>query len=326
MGFRAISVFSILLVLAAPAAAIVVGYDPVGSGIFGDPNSPDYLVGYNQVTDGVNLNGEVMLNVFYNDGGAATCTGSVLSDGESVLTAAHCIAPTNPFGSGLLTPTLVQVYFDQGGSCGWYCGAYMVTDVANFFVDPSWVANNGTLANGDDLAVVRLDAQAPPQDAGYSLYTGPLTSSDILEIAGLGQSGQGGIDGGNYPAGILRQGQNTYIGTCADIFGVCSANSLISQFSASSTVPFQVEIGPGDSGGASFLNGQLVGVHSFFSCDTPNCSINGNTYFGDTYVGGANAAWIESVEANVPEPASVILVGLGAFALLAARRARRLAA
>lgn len=331
-----VRVITLLIAVAAPSSAIVVGYDPVGSTSFGDPNSADYVVGFNQVVDGVNLNGEVMVNVFYADGGAGTCTGSLLSDGQSILTAAHCLDPVDPNTGQLTSPTLVQIYFDQNstpaeGNCGWFCGAYQITDPDSFFVDPSWITDDGEAANGDDLAVVRLGSPAPSQDQGYSLYTGPtLTSSDILLMAGLGQSGQGGIDGTDYPAGItggpppgyMRQGQNAYIGSCPDVFpGQCSSPyTLIGQFSASSTIPDQVDIGPGDSGGGSFYNGQLVGVHSFVDCDTSNCSILGNSYFGDTYVGGANAVWIESVEVSAPEPASVALVTIGAAVLFFRRR------
>lgn len=311
-----------------PLSALVVGYDPVGSGIFGNPDSPTYEVGFNQVANGVNLNGEVMIEVF-NGTFAATCTGSLLSDGVSILTAAHCLDPlAGP-------PSLVQVYFDQGGNCGWYCGAYTVTNPADFFVDSGYIADDGEIGAGNDLAVIRLGSQAPASATRYSLYTGDSVDSigdsltDPIEVAGLGESGQGSDQGGTYPAGTLRQGEFLYSGSCADVSveatGACATNSssiAIAPFDPNSQLPDQVAIAPGDSGGGSFFNGQLVGVHEYVACNLSDCSITGGYASGDTFVGGANAAWIESVEADVPEPAPATFLALGLAAGLLLRRRR----
>jgi hypothetical protein len=335
--------FRILVLLAgfaAPASAIVVGYNPVGTSNFGDPNSSTYVVSLNEVADGVNLNSEVLI-----ESTAGTCTGSLLSDGMSILTAAHCLDPSAT-ASGVLSSEAV-IYFDQGCGSGFYCGAYTST---TFFIDPGYLADNGNMCSapgvpgagiacaafqGDDLAVIRLSSPAPASSVGYSLFSG--SSIDLttpIELAGAGYTGAGCIDGNwdgsncNPQPGspdpyapeisaVMRQGETQYVGGC-----VGCTNLLIAQFNPNSTLPDQVEIGGGDSGGGSFYNGQLIGVHDFTDCSSGSCPITGDSYFGDTYVGlgSSNAAWIESVEVSIPEPAPPALLAIGLAAVLLMRR------
>jgi hypothetical protein len=334
----------LFVALAAESSALVVGYNPIGTSTFGDPNGSSYVVSFNQVADNVNLNSEVLI-----ESSVGTCTGSLLSDGMSILTAAHCLDPSAT-ASGVFNGT-VSIAFDQDCGAGFYCGGYDVTGAANFLIDPGYLADNGamcispgvpggTLAcaafQGDDLAVIRLNSPAPASAVGYSLYTGDPNDAigPILELLGAGYTGQGCIGGtlntsnntcpqnSDYQpeaAAVMRQGQNQYIGTCAG----CT-NILMGQFQSNSSVADQVNVAPGDSGGGTFYNGLLVGVHDFTSCSSPVCPITGVSGFGDTFVGGSNAVWIESVEVNnVPEPAPAPLVAMGiAVALLIEQRRR----
>src|ERR1039458_3224362 len=130
----------------------------------GDPSSS--VVAYKQVVDGANLNGVVELDS--SDGFG--CSGSLLSDGYSILTAAHCVTSS---------PSYVNVYFPgPSGSVDYIATTY--------YVDPLYT---GDSTQGNDLAIVRLN-QAPPSSAiGYSLYTG-FTTSTIL-LAGYGETGTG---------------------------------------------------------------------------------------------------------------------------------------
>ena len=87
--------------------------------------------------------------------------------------------------------------------------------------------------------------------------------------------------------------------------------------------------GPGDSGGPLFINGQIAGVASY-----------GLTFgfgFGDTddYLNESygelagwtstqyNSDWIAAYTTPVPEPSSIVLVGLGLVALFGANKQRR---
>src|ERR1019366_6481642 len=78
---RPICLLTLVSLFSGPLRAIVVAS--------GDPNSPPVAVGYsNEVVNGigqtVNLSGVVNIG---------NCSGSLLSDGYSILTAEHCITP-----------------------------------------------------------------------------------------------------------------------------------------------------------------------------------------------------------------------------------------
>jgi hypothetical protein len=144
-------ILALLIGLAAPSSAVVIGY--------GDPQSSNIVVTSGTVADGVALNGEVWIE-FPN----GSCSGSLLSDGTSILTAAHCVDPpinSNEPGSGLVgIVSSAAVFFNTGvGGCGIeinnstlttnYCyPPYIVTDVADFFVDPNYIATGGDYLDG----------------------------------------------------------------------------------------------------------------------------------------------------------------------------------
>ena len=75
---RSICVLTLVSLFSVPLRAILV--------VSGDGSSA--IVAFNQVVDGVNLNGVVELET----SGGIGCSGSLLSDGYSILTAGHCVA------------------------------------------------------------------------------------------------------------------------------------------------------------------------------------------------------------------------------------------
>jgi len=300
---RSIFLLTLVSLFSGPLRAIVVAS--------GNPNSSSVVVAYNQIVGGVNLNGVVELAT----SGGIGCSGSLLSDGYSILTAGHCV--TSSYGSSV--PSYVDVYFPgPSGSVEYTATTY--------YVDPGWT---GDSTQGNDLAIVRLSQAAPSSAVGYSLYTGIFTNSPIL-LAGYGQTGTGttGATGG---FGTLRQGHNRY-----DIDGSAegwAANMLLGDFdngttannalgSTDSDIPDEVDLGWGDSGGPSFYDGKIIGVHDLTGCESlnssgpctvpPSVSTVNDSYFGQVFVDtgvAAGASWIESEE--VPEPASCSLVLLG---------------
>lgn len=309
-----------------PARAIVVAGN--------NPNSGQ-VVGSNDFFQGMSLSGVVLVGS--NHGG---CSGALLSDGYSILTAGHCV--TSAFGQADYTG--LQVIFLSPSNNGPGSGGFDTIFAAQAFVNPGW---NGDPTQGFDLAVIQLPNPAPSYATRYSLYTGLPTTSPLL-IAGFGYGGTGttGGDPTNYPQnGALRAGNNTYVAD-GSVAG-WSPSLLIGQFYDANTPstngfgianPYssstEVDIAPGDSGGPSFYNGQIIGVHDLLTCfSDPNnvndCgtppSINGNVgsyygeLFGDTST-AANAAWITAQE--VPEPATLGLLFAG-VAMFGAMRVRR---
>jgi secreted trypsin-like serine protease len=317
--FRSAGLCGLLLLLcfANPVSAIVT----TGSGYTG------VVSGASPFLNGVNLSGVVELITNTGIG----CSGSLLSDGFSILTAGHCV--TDSYGAAL--PSSVSVTF-LGPS-----GAVSET-ATSISVDPLW---NGTSTQGNDLAILHLSQAAPAFATGYSIFMGaPTTAPDV--IAGYGYSGTGssGADSVDYPFGTLRAGANEYA-TTGSSFG-WSSNLLIGQFYDVNTLssnalgianPYssldEVDIAPGDSGGPTFYDGQIVGVHDLGIClgavtcaTPPSAGAANNSYFGELYGdtdAAASAVWIASQVA--PEPASYGLLGMG-LALMAAFRYRRSAA
>ena len=298
----------------------------------GDFNSAQVVVGYdvvvNAIGQSVNLDGVVKL---VTDGGVG-CSGSLLPDGFSVLTAGHCV--TSSYGSSV--PSYITVSFP--GSNG-----FVVDTATTYYVNPGWTGD-GT--QGGDLAVLRLDQAAPSSATRYSLFTGIPTTSPIL-MAGYGWTGTGLTGGISGTFGTLRQGQNRY-----DVLGSAigwSNNLLVGDFdnptntannalgSTDSAILNEVDISHGDSGGPSFYNGQLIGVHDVISCfvtkadqtdcvNPPSVSTYNSSYFGqifgDTSV-PAYATWIESEEVPEPVSCSLVLLGLAVAGFLRRRAGRR---
>ena len=146
----------------------------------------------------------------------------------------------------------------------------------------------------------------------------------------------------------MRAGTNEYV-AYGSYFG-WSSSLLVGQFYDSSIpttkalgsgAPYtafdEVDFSHGDSGGPSFYNGQIIGVHDLGICYSgphgcatpPSISTANNSFFGEMFADtsvSANAAWITAQEdfhthTYTPEPASSALLGLG-LAVLAALRFR----
>jgi hypothetical protein len=314
---------------AAPALAITVANGNVSSAQV-NPADPVFL-GADQ-TIPVDLSGVVEIST----AGIGGCTGSLLSNGTSILTAAHCVDGASASG--------ITILF-QGPT------GFVSYTAASFTVDPAY---DGTGTDGSDLAVIQLSALAPAFATEYQLDMEPAVYgvADVLAGYGYGGTGAAGAEPANYPFGTLSAGENDYAENAA-AFGdtlnpqeAFSSGDLVGQFyesghpstnvlscgfpsSPCQSNPFtavdEVDISEGDSGGPTFqdVDGtmEIVGVHDFIGCVTTNCTPNSafGDVFGDTSV-SANLSFIDSQIAPEPRTLSMMLAALLSVLFLRLRR------
>jgi Trypsin/PEP-CTERM motif len=220
--------------------------------------------------------------------GLFICTGSLLADGKTVLTAGHCVSH---FGTA--TVTSISVDF------------YPVNSTAVNLVASSWNANpayTGQVIDENDVGVIHLAAEAPANISRYALATTSGVNSNF-EFVGFGQKGSFGA-GVSFNAGFSlanrRQGANlfdTQLGDprwdgfwddpaapsahvlLADFddgstgFNSHDGMCWIGQFSGSDSMGTtecnaglgidEAISGPGDSGGPGFVFGKIASVTSF---------------------------------------------------------------
>lgn len=327
------------LLLAAPLAAtagiIQTVYPPevapslVVAGAL--PSDPIYSAAPGTGFDGV---GALLLRTTTTPAGLVTlCSGSVLTGGIDVLTAAHCVTD----GAGTLDLISGSVFFSTT------TGGTEVIPIQGAAFHPSWT---GDLLAGYDLALIRLARPVSASVPTYAIYEGSDELSSAYTVSGFGRSGTGAT-GSTLEAGTRRKGRNEFEMTLA-MMGFGSAAVLVSDFDGPSpaTDGFgyffnlagpglgleEVSIAPGDSGGPAFLGGRIAGVSSFgmrlVGAGGTTSDVDGvlNSSFGEfnafTRV-SSYRDWIASPHdfTLIPEPASglLLLAGLAAFAALRRR-------
>lgn len=158
--------------------------------------------------------GVVGLTMEYANGDIFVCSGSLLSDRRSVLTAGHCVSE----GYGSAGPDKVTAFFYDGNATDpVYYANYLFgepapgitqVDVSDVFVNQGYT---GEVIDQNDIAVLRLSELAPAFANSYELYEGDDLTGLGYNIAGYGgRSDAGGTVGANLGTGRLRQGDNRY--------------------------------------------------------------------------------------------------------------------
>lgn len=179
----------------------IIGVTPTAGPTGGDPL---YFPSFPQYS------GVVGIRMDYADGSAFICSGTLLADRRTVLTAAHCVSD----GFGTAGPATTTVYFQppggldpNGTSILFSPGQTRDMVVANIHVHPGYT---GEVIDQNDIALLDLGDNAPEWAKGHLIYTDPL-GQDVFNVAGYGgRSTIGGNFGTDSATGRLRQGDNRY--------------------------------------------------------------------------------------------------------------------
>lgn len=308
------------------------------------PDSPEAHVDAN-VADSA-FSGVVSLYVQYG-GGGYICSGALVGK-RSVVSAGHCV---DTDGNGSLIDinapgNRVRVIFNNNGGYSAIITASKVSmspDYKGFGHCPVGVP--GFCVN-DDVAVITLGQDAPPEAKIYKLATNPLTAGTRIMMAGYGTSGNG-TDGYTIDPDfdVKRTGENhadLFDGDDEQGFGG-NAEVFYADFDGAGRDTFcelglictealgnarESGIGGGDSGGPSFINmyGEMMLVaNNTFSNAYAYGEGQFGSYWGGIVLGSYADYLLEATDGQirmVPEPGSLMLFGLGALALAGARRRR----
>lgn len=154
-------------------------------------------------------NGVVALIIDQGAAGSFICSGSLLPDRRSIVTAAHCVSD----GAGTPNPVGATAFF-YGGSDPDHIltntapGGSTAVAISNFFVNPNYT---GQVIDQNDIAVLRLADFAPAFARSYHIGTSADLEGQVYNIAGVGgRSSVGGNLGVDLGTGRLRQGFNRF--------------------------------------------------------------------------------------------------------------------
>lgn len=304
-----------------------------------------------QTPTGTGYDGVAALFIERTDGNFL-CTGALLTGGTNIVTAAHCLADIT--GTNV-TLGVTAVFFPPKQPAG--KREFVVSSSTH--VNPQFT---GEVIDAHDIAVVSLESlpSAGILSSAYSLFTGnPFQTAEFVGSGGTGNGTIGVVQGGGFRLADRRRARNTIDFTWSDpvfggdffgAFGYADPTTLVADFDSgfeannSSCIILALyvlnpvcglgqglaegDLGPGDSGGPLFIDGQIAGVASYglsFGArygDTDNLV---NSTFGE-FSGWTsteyNAPWLSQYVTTVPEPQSLALTAMGLLMLAGFARRR----
>jgi secreted trypsin-like serine protease len=256
-----------------------------------------------------------------------------------VLTAAHVVDQMVSMGAS-------SVFFDMPAPVG-----RTRVGIAAVYIQPDW---DGRYLYGNDLAIIELAAPAPAGAEEYPIYRGSAEVGAVGTKLGYGRSGTGD-QGDVIHSGTKRMGENKYdalAGIFGDIFvdngydrplagaqlaydfdNGSDANDAFGVFLGIHDLGVDREVlaAPGDSGGPTFINGQVAGITSYgmrmaytdlLADPLGTSDIDGvlNSSYGEFAVDSRVAYYAPWVDSVVPEPMTVTAMLLGLAGLVARYR------
>ncbi len=176
------------LSMCAALAAALAGLSPAAQAVSSTSDPSNWRLGADAFNGAF---GGVARLEFVSGGDTYICSGSLLNGGQFVLTAGHC---ADNF-------TSMNVYFLGDSS--------VTRTAAQAHVFSGWTASGGTLGNGSDIALIRLN-QAVTGIQGFNLSTTNDVGKQFL-MAGFGTTTTGDVGKANwneYP--FAHYGYNTW--------------------------------------------------------------------------------------------------------------------
>jgi hypothetical protein len=151
--------------------------------------------------------GTVAIISTYTGVGSFICTGTLLPDRQTILTAAHCVTD----GPTLARPDSTTIWFNNGSNPDDVIpnnAAYTSIAGSTIFVNPGYT---GQVIDQNDIAMIRLSSAAPLSAVSYDIGTDSDLTGDNFTVAGYGRrSDTGGTVGANLGTGRLRAGDNRF--------------------------------------------------------------------------------------------------------------------